>query len=224
MSCGDKLKNNCGKKGYSTCIYHESELPDWSAHKDSNCVVVQENIDELYDEVGKLINTLDFEGLESECENFVIENPEETNPFKILITSIVKKLEELSCEETNKDGFYKEDLDISKWNIDTSCFTDECNDSFRSLSSLLKKMAERLCDRCVKVDKISGNKVYETLPDIIIADAPNETINITIPVEFCSLLKIKVTEDTTLDINGGMFTFTDEKVELVFDGENIIEL
>lgn len=220
MSCGDKLKRNCGGKKFSTCIYHESALPDWSELKDEGCVVTAETTDELYKEVTNIKDLLNVADIVSDCNTFTIDSTD----VKKLIQSIVDKVEELSCEEATTDGFFKEDIDISKWGLDLSCYVDECNTTIKSLSSLLKEMTKKDCKECIDLDKIAADKSYiDSIPDIIIVDSPNNTVNITIPVDMCKLLKIKPTIDTTININSGTLIITEYK-EVIFDGTTLITL
>lgn len=227
MSCGNKLKNNCGKKIYAPCVYFEGDLPLWSSLTQEMCVTIHENIVEFYQAITDLKNTLDVSNITSDCVNFPIGDINENEPIKVLLSSIVNRLEELSCEEENQDGFYKEDLDISKWDIDKSCYEDDCNQDLKSLSSLLKQITKKQCENCVEVDKISGTKVYtpENLPDIIIVDNPGNVIPITIPVDFCTTLEVKTIGNSNVSINGGQFVLADNGyLKIVSDGTNLIEL
>jgi len=225
MSCGDKLKNNCGKKGYSTCIYHESDLPLWSSYQGEKCVVVQELIDELYQKIEDINGSINMLDIQSECEALGITYDTEQTSLKDLLTIIVERLAELVCAEQDEQGFYENDLDISKWDLSTDCYTDDCNPEFKSLSSLLKKITEQQCSNCVKVEVVKTNKTFTApLPDVIIIDEPGDPLQITLPVDFCSLLKVRVLESSSVIINGTITIGENEYSELVYDGTKIIEL
>jgi hypothetical protein len=194
---------------------------------------VQELIDELYDKIESINESIDATDILSECSKLGIEYDEKETSVKDLLRTIVDKLGEILCTEQDEKGFYENDLDISGWDLSTDCYKDDCNPEFKSLSSLLKKITEQQCSNCIKVENLTVDKTFTSpLPDVMIADIGYNEVNITIPVDFCSFLKVKTIGQTIVNINGGSTVSggitvggsVGEYADIIYDGTKIIKL
>lgn len=230
--CNDKIKNSCGnRKNYATCIYYESDVPDWSELKDETCVVIEETTQELYNKLTEIINNIDVSGFETDCDNITILKEGGVITIKSLLQTYLNLFETILCPNTSKGE--PNDIDVSGWGLDLSCYSDVCNNEIKYLSQLLISMTEKQCKHCIEVETIESNKVYTeaTLPDVILVKSSNSAIEITLPSTFCKIVTVKVkglsnnsfiTND--IDTSNEYALSDNEKIQFVFDGTNIISI
>lgn len=146
MSCGEnKRKHNCGsRKNQAVCVFYEGYIPEYSDLNDSDCIVLEETTEDLYNIIDDLKEDLNLEDLGNTC----IDYDEEDNG-NIKVKEALKKHEELICDlQEELDGITNQELDISSWNIDTKCLEDECGTGFNNLKDLIQIIINKLCDCC----------------------------------------------------------------------------
>jgi len=144
MTCGDKTKNNCGKKIYAECTYYEGTLPEWSEL--DNCKTVEETTEELYTKLTELIEILDFSETTSACESLTIKEEGGKVTLKSYLETLLEVAEGIKCGEIT----IKEDVDISKWNLDLAdCISEPCDTPITKLSVLIQTMITKMCECCL---------------------------------------------------------------------------
>lgn len=144
MTCGDKTKNNCGKKVYAECTYYEGTLPEWSELED--CKTVEETTEELYSKLTELIDMLDFSDTESSCEDLTIKEEGGKVTLKSYLETLLEIAEGIKCGEIT----IKEDVDISKWGLDLKCLIEPCDTPIAKLSTLIQVMITKMCECCLE--------------------------------------------------------------------------
>jgi|SRR5690606_17021237 len=139
MSCNDK-KIGCQNKEYAKCVYYEVEVPDWSLLVEEECVNIEETTADIYGEITNLKDRLDFSEITSDC--FEIETEDGVVTPKSLMTTLVEKVEDLSCE---KECDVKCDIDITDYGLDFKCLVDPCGEPITKLSTLLQILINEHC-------------------------------------------------------------------------------
>lgn len=237
MACNDnKLKSNCGPKRFATCVYYESDIPEWSDLSEEQCVVIEETTEDLYNKVTELIDELNVEGFSTDCDKIEIEEVDGKITIQSLLKTYLTLFELLLCDGESTDDSGTDgpsnDIDISDWGINLDCYKDVCSEPIKTLSELIKQIAEKHCTKCVDVNKIAAHTTYTSpLPDVIVIEPIANAIFVTLPSLFCQIVKVKVkglsrgsrltnTVDGTIE-----YVFSDnEYAEFIFDGNEIIKL
>lgn len=144
MTCGNKIKNNCGnKKNYAECTYYEGTLPEWSEL--DSCKTIEETTEELYAKVSELLSLIDVSDFTSSCEDLeILENGGQVT-LKTLLETLLNVAEGIKCGEIT----IKEDVDISKWDLDLECLTEPCDTPITKLSELIQVMITKMCECCL---------------------------------------------------------------------------
>lgn len=227
MGCGDKIKNSCGKKIYSTCVYYEGDLPEWSELLEEGCVVVEENIEELYNKTTELLELINVEDFESGCEKLTIQLEGGKITLRSLLLTYQEALETLLC---NNDQPLN-DINISDWGIDLSCFSDVCDAPITKLSQLLKELADRECSGCVDMMVVTSSTTLTKVPELLVIKSSGSAVNVTLPASFCKLLKVKMKGNSngsslvnTIDGVLGYTLSNNEVVEIVQDETSLITI
>lgn len=143
MTCGNKLKNNCGKKVYAECVYYEGDKPEWSELDD--CSVIEETTEEIYNKLTEILNLIDVSDFESDCEDLTILQSGGQVTLKTLLQTLLNVAEGIKCGEIT----IKEDVDISKWNLDLECLSEPCDTPITKLSVLIQTMITKMCECCL---------------------------------------------------------------------------
>jgi len=89
MSCS-KIKHNCGKKNYAKCINYEGEVPEFTNLEDTDCLDIEEVIEDAYSLIEDIKEEIDLSDLDNEC--FTIpQNTKTKELFQLLINKICEQ-------------------------------------------------------------------------------------------------------------------------------------
>lgn len=143
MTCGNKIKNTCGKKVFAECVYYEGDKPEWSELDD--CSVIEETTEEIYNKLTEILNLIDVSDFESDCEDLTILQSGGQVTLKTLLQTLLNVAEGIKCGEIT----IKEDVDISKWNLDLDCLSEPCDTPITKLSVLIQTMITKMCECCL---------------------------------------------------------------------------
>ena len=112
MTCGNKIKNTCGKKVFAECVYYEGDKPEWSELDD--CSVIEETTEEIYNKLTEILNLIDVSDFESDCEDLTILQSGGQVTLKTLLQTLLNVAEGIKCGEIT----IKEDVDTKNlWDL-----------------------------------------------------------------------------------------------------------
>lgn len=140
MGCGNKTKETCGEVTYATCVDYEGDLGKNSKITD-NCVTIQETTEDLYYITDDIITDLDMSDLGDNCLTYpLIEG-------SVRPKTVLKVHEDEICEikEKLEDLNNLKNLDITSWNLNLDCLSDQCNNPVTTLGSLLEAIVSITC-------------------------------------------------------------------------------
>ena len=141
MNCHNKIKHTCSSTNYATCIHTEGEVNTDSELFEVECTNLQENLDDIYNQLGNL----DLSALGELCLSYVQEDN------KNIVKNVLLKFEEEICN-------LKEELEIVKnrqiCDIPiTECFPNgfdcligDCDNSIVTLKDWMLAMQTRICE------------------------------------------------------------------------------
>ena len=141
MGC-NKIKQTCGDSLFSTCVFHQSELPSFSELEPCDTTIA-ETTDELYSFVGEIKEETDLSELSSECLTYVT-----TEEGKIVVKNVLLKFEQEICELKEKINLL-ETTDICNKSIvhcslDFGDLVDTCGNPPTTLSEALQLILDNL--------------------------------------------------------------------------------
>ena len=145
MKCNNnKLKNTCGIKTPSRCVFYDLDLPEFSKLSILNdCITIEETTDDLYNLTDLILSSIDTKDLGKQCLNYkVSQNKYKPSENIIFIKDILLKFEEEICSLKNNN---KTEVDIIK-NLDFKCLQDPCNNDINSLETLLQVIINEICN------------------------------------------------------------------------------
>lgn len=101
MGCGKyNISDTCGERTYATCVFYQTDLPEWSELVEQNCVTIEETTEELYNEIDKLKDSLDTSELGNDCIDYTTNDDGD-----ILIKDVLLVFEEKICDlESKSEG------------------------------------------------------------------------------------------------------------------------
>lgn len=92
MGCNNKIKQTCGTKNFATCIDYQGTVSENTTLNETECLGVQEVIEDLYTMVDIVKEEIDFSSLENNCITFT--SPK--TPLSV-ITQMYNKICELEA-------------------------------------------------------------------------------------------------------------------------------
>ena len=137
----NKIKHTCSSTNYATCIQTEGEVNTDSELFEVECMNLQENLDDIYNQ----LENLDLSALGELCLTYVQEDN------KNIVKNVLLKFEEEICN-------LKEELEIVKnrqiCDIPiTECFPNgfdcligDCDNSIVTLKDWMLAMQTRICE------------------------------------------------------------------------------
>lgn len=142
--CSDKVSRTCGKKHSAKCVDYEGDLHANTELETCDCHNLEDVIEDLNTAVDSLFDAIDMSDLGNDCLTY------ELTDGKVLIKTVIKKLEEEICklkEATSIDAdcnpIYDEDISCVGLNMD--CLSDACNNPITNLKDLLQAMITQIC-------------------------------------------------------------------------------
>lgn len=141
MGCGNKTKETCGDVVYATCVDYEGDLGVNTKIVD-DCVTIEETTEDLYSITDDIILDLDTSELGELCLTYpLIEGTvRPKSVLKVHETEICQLKEDL---EALGD---LENLDITSWDIDFECLSDQCENPITTLGGLLQALVTQSCN------------------------------------------------------------------------------
>ena len=144
MKCNNnKLKNTCGIKTPSRCVFYDLDLPEFSKLSILNdCITIEETTDDLYNLTDLILSSIDTKDLGKQCLNYkVSQNKYKPSENIIFIKDILLKFEEEICSLKNNNTSDDKPLEL-----DFKCLTDSCNNQITSLKDLLQVLINEVCN------------------------------------------------------------------------------
>ena len=141
MNCHNKIKHTCSSTNYATCIQTEGEVNTDSELFEVECMNLQENLDDIYNQ----LENLDLSALGELCLSYT------TVSGKNIVKNVLLKFEEEICN-------LKEELEIVKnrqiCDIPiTECFPNgfdcligDCDNNIVTLKDWMLAMQTRICE------------------------------------------------------------------------------
>ena len=141
MGC-NKIKQTCGDSLFSTCVFHQSELPSFSELEPCDTTIA-ETTDELYSFVGEIKEEINLSELSSECLTYVT-----TPEGKVVVKNVLLKFEQKICELSEKVNLLETinicQQNISACNLDFGTLTNQCDVQPTTLAETLQLMLDQL--------------------------------------------------------------------------------
>ena len=138
MNCHNKIKHTCSSTNYSTCIQTEGEVNTDSELFEVECMNLQENLDDIYNQLGNL----DLSALGELCLSYVQENN------KNIVKNVLLKFEEKICELENRvEELETVDIcnqSITSCNLDFGDLVDACGNQPTTLAETLQLILDNL--------------------------------------------------------------------------------
>ena len=141
MGC-NKIKQTCGDSLFSTCVFHQSELPSFSELEPCDTTIA-ETTDELYSFVGEIKKEIDLSELGDLCLDYVT-----TEEGKIVVKNVLLKFEQEICELKEKINLLETinicQQNISACNLDFGTLTNQCDVQPTTLAETLQLILDQL--------------------------------------------------------------------------------
>ena len=144
MKCSNnKLKNTCGIKTPSRCVFYDLDLPEFSKLSILNeCITIEETTNDLYNITDLVLSSIDTKELGKQCLKYKV-SQNKYKPFEdiVFIKDILLKFEEEICSLKEKNTSNDNSLEL-----DFKCLTDSCNNQITSLKDLLQVLINEVCN------------------------------------------------------------------------------
>ena len=141
MGC-NKIEQTCGDSLFSTCVFHQSELPSFSELEPCDTTIA-ETTDELYSFVGEIKDEIGLSELGDLCLDYVT-----TPEGKVVVKNVLLKFEEKICELSEKVNLLETinicHQNISACNLDFGTLTNQCDVQPTTLSETLQLILDQL--------------------------------------------------------------------------------
>lgn len=141
MGC-NKIKDTCGDSLFSTCVFHQSELPSFSELVPCDTTIA-ETTDELYSFVGEIKDEIDLSELGDKCLEYVT-----TPEGKVVVKNVLLLFEEKICELEDKINALETvgicNTNISSCNLDFGTLTNQCDVQPTTLAETLQLILDQL--------------------------------------------------------------------------------
>lgn len=140
--CGNKPKHNCGSlKSNSRCVFYDLNVPDYSKLEEEDCTTVEEVLEDLYNLVTELRDSVNLEDLKVSAECLELDKVKSSYDKKKK-TYLVKDVLKVIIEKLCNDGSPKDSASGGNSNSD-NCFDNKC------VAELLDDLDYRgLVDKC----------------------------------------------------------------------------
>lgn len=144
MSCTPEIKNTCGDIMFATCVYYESQVPNYSILIAEDCYTVEEVLTDLYNITSNIKSEIDLTLLEGNGITYTLDLDD-----KIIVKNALSKhAEEILALKTTitamANGF-DGDTNITTWGLDLECLVDACGDPITTLKQLLQSLITKIC-------------------------------------------------------------------------------
>ena len=153
MKCNNnKLKNTCGIKTPSRCVFYDLDLPEFSKLSILNeCITIEETTNDLYNITDLVLSSIDTKELGKQCLKYKV-SQNKYKPFEdiIFIKDILLKFEEEICELKNETDSNSND----SLELDFKCLTNPCNNEINSLKDLLQVLINEVCNLKNQIENV----------------------------------------------------------------------
>ena len=153
MKCSNnKLKNTCGIKTPSRCVFYDLDLPEFSKLSILNeCITIEETTNDLYNITDLVLSSIDTKDLGKQCLTYkVSQNKYKPSENIIFIKDILLKFEEEICELKNETDSNSND----SLELDFKCLTNPCNNEINSLKDLLQILINEVCNLKNQIENV----------------------------------------------------------------------
>jgi hypothetical protein len=138
-NCNNKISHTCGSgKNYAVCIETEGEVNTDSALIEESCTNLQENLDDIYNQLGNL----DLSALGDLCLSYT------TIGGKNIVKNVLLKFEEKICELEEKITELETvnicNQNIVPCNLDFGTLTTACGDQPATLAEAIQLILDTL--------------------------------------------------------------------------------
>ena len=138
MNCHNKIKHTCSSTNYATCIQTEGEVNTDSELFEVECMNLQENLDDIYNQ----LENLDLSALGDLCLSYT------TVGGKNIVKNVLLKFEEKICELEEKITELETvnicNQNIVPCNLDFGTLTTECGDQPTTLAEAIQLILDTL--------------------------------------------------------------------------------
>ena len=153
MKCSNnKLKNTCGIKTPSRCVFYDLDLPEFSKLSILNeCITIEETTNDLYNITDLVLSSIDTKELCKQCLKYKV-SQNKYKPFEdiVFIKDILLKFEEEICELKNETDSNSND----SLELDFKCLTNPCNNEINSLKDLLQILINEVCNLKNQIENV----------------------------------------------------------------------
>lgn len=114
MGCGSySISDTCGERLYATCVFYQTDLPEWSELLNQNCVTIEETTEELYNQLTDIRDSLDTSNLGENCLTYPTNEIDNIRQQDVNITfeQEICNLKGLLESTANPDGHFCSNLD-----------------------------------------------------------------------------------------------------------------
>jgi hypothetical protein len=136
----NKISHTCGTNTYAQCVITEGDVNTDSELFEVECTNLQENLDDIYNQLGNL----DLSALGESCLTYV-----ESEDGKNIVKNVLLKFEEKICELQEKVTALENrqlcDMLIGDC-VDVACLTDACDNSITTFGELLQALVIKSCE------------------------------------------------------------------------------
>jgi len=143
MGC-NKIKDTCGDSLFSTCVFHQSELPSFSNLEPCDTTIA-ETTDELYSFVGEIKDEIDLSELGDLCLDYVT-----TPEGKVVVKNVLLKFEEEICNLKEELETIKNrqicDIPISECLPNFDCLEGQCESTITTLGDWMLAIQTKICE------------------------------------------------------------------------------
>jgi len=139
--CTPKIKNTCGSTTYSTCVVFQGNPNETSPLADESCLDQEIVTQDIYDQLGEIIEDISTEGLGDKCLTY----PEDPNVNQVLIV-----FEEEICDLKEEiEALKNTDLcnkSIVGCDLDLACLVESCDCEINTFGELQQAIINKVCE------------------------------------------------------------------------------
>lgn len=146
MACKNKPKYNCGSKVNAKCVFYDLTAPSFSKLHDEECLVAEETIEDLYNLVGWVRESIDISDIDASCLDIdKVEDSYDTDEQRYLLKDVVEKLVEKACNDEDSFGGGSGNLNSVIEGLNYRCLVNTCGTNPGSLKELLQMIIDAVC-------------------------------------------------------------------------------
>lgn len=144
MACNKKQKDTCGTKTPASCVYIDTEVPEFSNLYDEPCkLVVEETTEDLYSLIESIKLSIDLKDFDKGCLDINKVKDPYDNTEKYLVKDILTALKNKVCSSNSSE---QQNIDFILENLDYKCLVLPCDSKPKNLFQFFQLLIDKHCD------------------------------------------------------------------------------